>query len=282
MKFSIITPSFRNSEWLKLCIASVADQNGVEKEHIVQDSCSDDGTQDWLPRDPRVWAFIERDAGMYDAVNRGFRRAQGDLLAYLNCDEQYLPGALMKVVNFFQSNPNVDVVFGDCIVVDGKGNYLCERRVLVPQLPCVQVSGNLSFFTAATFLRRRVIDQYQLWFNPGLRDVGDAEWTLRLLKSRLRMAVLPQFISAFTETGHNMNLGANAMREKKEFNAAAPGWARMLRPFIVAHYRLRRWRAGYYQCKPEDYAIYTLGSPDRRKTFPVVRPTFRWVRLRHG
>ena len=92
MKFSIVTPSFRNSRWLKLCIASVADQQGVEFEHIVQDSCSDDGTQDWLPRDRRVKAFIEKDSGMYDAVNRGYRRAQGDILAYLNCDEQYLPG----------------------------------------------------------------------------------------------------------------------------------------------------------------------------------------------
>jgi len=46
LKFSIITPSFRNSAWLKLCIASVADQQGVELEHLVQDSCSDDGTQD--------------------------------------------------------------------------------------------------------------------------------------------------------------------------------------------------------------------------------------------
>src|SRR5665647_3272917 len=97
MKFSIITPSFRNSEWLKLCIASVADQSGVELEHIVQDSCSDDGTQDWLPHDPRVQAFIEKDGGMYDAVNRGYRRATGDILAYLNCDEQYLPDALAAV-----------------------------------------------------------------------------------------------------------------------------------------------------------------------------------------
>src|SRR5437667_196937 len=47
MRFSIITPSFRNSDWLKLCIASVADQ-GVELEHIVQDSCSDDGPQEWV------------------------------------------------------------------------------------------------------------------------------------------------------------------------------------------------------------------------------------------
>ncbi len=68
MKFSIVTPSFRSSNWLKLCIASVADQQGVELEHIVQDSCSDDGTQDWLPHDRRVKAFIEKDGGMYDAV----------------------------------------------------------------------------------------------------------------------------------------------------------------------------------------------------------------------
>jgi len=88
MNFSIITPSFRGSAWLKLCIASVADQSSVTLEHIVQDSCSDDDTKNWLPNDRRVKAFIEKDSGMYDAVNRGFKRAQGDILAYLNCDEQ--------------------------------------------------------------------------------------------------------------------------------------------------------------------------------------------------
>src|SRR5580700_4635827 len=113
MKFSIITPSFRNSAWLKLCVASVADQQGVEVEHIVQDSCSDDGTQDWLPHDKRVHAFIEKDSGMYDAINRGLRRARGDILAYLNCDEQYLPGALRDVGEFFATHPGVDIVIAD-------------------------------------------------------------------------------------------------------------------------------------------------------------------------
>src|SRR6516164_1012504 len=108
MKFSIITPSFRSSKWLKLCIASVADQAGAEWEHIVQYSCSDDGTQDWLPQDPRVQAVIEKDGGMYDAVNRGFRRAKGDILAYLNCDEQYLPGALRTVNEFFERHPQIE------------------------------------------------------------------------------------------------------------------------------------------------------------------------------
>src|SRR5689334_24407188 len=114
MRFSIVTPSFRNSEWLKLCIASVADQD-VEHEHIVQDSCSDDGTQEWLPQDKRVSAFIEKDKGMYDAVNRGFRRAKGELLAYLNCDEQYLPDALNKVNAFFARHLEVDVLFADTV-----------------------------------------------------------------------------------------------------------------------------------------------------------------------
>src|SRR6478672_1877554 len=84
--FSVITPSFRSSDWLKLCIASVADQS-VGHEHIVQDAGSDDGTLDWLPRDPRAKVFVEKDQGMYDAINRGLRRASGDILAYLNRDE---------------------------------------------------------------------------------------------------------------------------------------------------------------------------------------------------
>ena len=107
LQFSIVTPSFRNSRWLKLCVASVADQEGVELEHIVQDACSDDETQDWLPHDRRVRAFIEKDSGMYDAINRGYRRARGDILAHLNCDEQYFSGALRNVRTFFERNPRV-------------------------------------------------------------------------------------------------------------------------------------------------------------------------------
>lgn len=278
VRFSIITPSFRNSKWLKLCLASVADQEGVPFEHIVQDAVSDDGTLDWLPHDRRVKAFVEKDSGMYDAVNRGYRRAQGELLAYINCDEQYLPGTLKKVSDYLSRKPDIDVVFGDCVVVNGDGSYRCERRALLPQLLHTRAIGDLSFFTAATFLRRRVVDQLQVWFDPHWRDIGDAEWTVRLLKSGVRMAVLAEFTSAFTETGNNMNLGANALREKQEYLAAAPPWAKLLRLLILVHFRLRRLMAGHYRCHPHNYAIYTLDSPDRRRTFHVTNPTFRWIR----
>ena len=277
LRFSIVTPSFRNSAWLRLCIASVADQE-IEREHIVQDSCSDDGTQEWLPQDKRVAAFIEKDKGMYDAVNRGFRRAKGELLAYLNCDEEYLPGALGKVSEYFEQHPEVDVVFGDTVVVNAQGEYLCDRRALIPQRLHTFVSYNLSFLTAGMFLRRRVLDQHGLFFDPGLRDVGDGDWTARAIDAGLGMATLGGFTSTFSETGNNMNLGANAAREKRELFQRAPVWVQKAAPIVVAHFRLRRLFAGHYRCRPYEYAIYTHESPQKRKVFRAQKPTFRWRR----
>ena len=277
MQFSIVTPSYRQGHWLKLCLASVADQ-GVALEHIVQDAGSDDGTLDWLPQDRRVLAFVEKDSGMYDAINRGLRRATGDVLAWLNCDEQYLPGALQRVTDFFAARPEVDVVFADSLVVDEGGRYICERRSLSPQRYHSLVSGNLSYLTAATFFRRRVVEKHCLFYNADLRDVGDVDWALQLINKRLRTAALPVLTSVFTETGDNMSKKDNATRERRELYASAPWWARALRPAILGHFRLRRLLAGHYAQKPHDYAIYTLDSPDRRRSFQVSHPTYRWAR----
>lgn len=278
MKFSIITPSFRSGKWLKLCIPSVADQAGVEFEHIVQDSCSDDETRDWLPGDSRVKAVIEKDSGMYDAVNRGFRRATGDILAYLNCDEQYLPGALKRVAEYFERHPEVDALVGDCIVVDPKGEYRCERRALAPQLFHTQVGTTLSFLTAALFLRRRAVEESQLFFDTHWRILGDAEWTIRAIRAGVRFGVLREFTSTFTNTGENLSFLPNAQREGREIRTTAHAWVRATAPLWVVHYRMRRLVAGLYSCKPHEYAIYTADSPDKRKLFHVANPSFRWVR----
>ena len=278
MKFSIITPSFRSGQWLKLCIASVADQEGVEFEHIVQDSCSDDGTRDWLPGDARVTAVIEKDGGMYDAINRGFRRATGDILAYLNCDEQYLPGALKKVADYFESHPEVGILLTDTIVVNPEGAYICERRSMSPQLCHTLVGTTLSFLTSSLFLRRSVLEKYQLFFDTNWRDLGDAEWALRAVRSGARFGNLREFTSVFTDTGVNMNLLPNARREAREMRASAPFWMRATAWLWVLHYRLRRLFVGVYFCKRHDYAIYTQASPGNRKLHVVSHPTFRWPR----
>ena len=274
LKFSIITPSFRNSAWLKLCIASVADQKEVGLEHVVQDSCSDDGTQDWLPHDPRVQAFIEKDAGMYDAVNRGYRRATGDILAYLNCDEQYLPGALAAVESFFLANPDIEVLLAGSIVTDGDGNYLCHRHSMVPNAQ--QIWFRFPVLTSGIFIRRKVIAERGIFFDTKWRDLGDFHWVLALMKNRVPMAVSDEFTSVFADTGENMNLKPNAIREKAETRAMIPAWMRALKPLWILNHRLRRLVHGHFSLKATSYAIYTKASPDRRVTVDVPKPTPIW------
>lgn len=273
MRFSIITPSFRSSQWLKLCIGSVADQGG-ELEHIVQDSCSDDGTQEWLGADKRVKAFVEKDSGMYDAVNRGLRRATGEILAYLNCDEQYLPGALQAVSDYFDCHPEIDVVFADTIVIDTQGDLICFRTASVPRRSHVMIS-HLPTYTCSTFFRRKVIDQGH-FFDTKWRSHGDSDWVCRLLQAGVQMGVLRQFTSVFTCLGSNLSQGTVAQRERDIMFAAAPQRARKLARFIIWRYRFSRLLAGGYARRSIGYSIYTLNSPEKRVSRHVASATGIW------
>ncbi len=274
MKFSIITPSFRNSEWLRLCIASVADQ-GVDLEHIVQDAGSDDGTLDWLPSDDRVNTFVERDEGMYDAINRGLRKSGGEILAYLNCDEQYLPGALAAVERFFYDHPGVEVVFADTVAVDPQGRYLVHRKVLPPLLYHTWTCS-LSTPTCATFFRRRVVSERKILFDPRWRYCGDSDWVLRMLQQEVPMGVLRRFTSVFTQTGGNLSLHDKAQAELRSFFAGAPLLARRLRWLVRLHHYARRLAGGIYFQRPFSYSLFTAQSQQQRVTFQVDQPSCRW------
>lgn len=273
VRVSIITPSFCQSDWLRLCIASVADQ-GVTAEHIIQDAGSHDSTLDWLRQDGRVKACVEKDSGMYDAINRGLRRTTGDIFAWLNCDEQYLPGSLALVVEFFKAHPQIDVLFGDIIFVDEQGMYACHRKVQVPLLYHTWTS-HLSTLSCATFFRRRVVFDYGEFFDPRLRAGGDGEWMVRLLRRRVRMAATGSFTSVFTLTGMNLGQNAGARRETLELRRTAPLWARLGRPIIIGHHRLRRLLGGMYSQPPFSFSLYTQASPTRRELREVHQPTIR-------
>lgn len=277
MLFSIITPSFRANQWLPLCIESVADQE-VEHEHIVQDSVSDDGTLEWLPKDPRVRAYIEKDRGMYDAVNRGLHKAKGDLLAYINCDEQYLPGALKRVADFFAAHPDIDLIFADTIVVKDDGSFHCFRKTQIPWIAHAQVSS-LCTLTCAMFFRRSLIDKHQLFFSDSYRDLGDVDWVVRALRKNISTKIMRSYTSVFTETGENMNLKPNAMRERKVVAAQAPFWARHGKPVLEAAYKVTRVLNGGLREKALSYSIYTKASPTARVQFDVANPKPYWDRV---
>ncbi len=246
----------------------------MEIEHIVQDSCSDDGTQDWLPHDERVKAFIEKDSGMYDAVNRGLRRATGDIFAYLNCDEQYLPGALEAVSDFFSSHPEVDAVFADAIVTDKKGDYICHRFSLIPLESLLPI--RFPVLTCSMFFRKRVVETLKVLFDTNWKALGDVIWVRDLLKANARVAVLRHFTSVFTETGDNLCLTPRAVEEMNKFSTMAPAWARRFSRAIVLHHGLRLLTSGAYFRRPFQYELYTLESTDRRVARQAKKPTGLW------
>jgi glycosyltransferase involved in cell wall biosynthesis len=274
VSFSIITPSLNQSKWLRLCVASVADQEGVSVQHLVQDAASTDGTLDWLVQDPRTNVCVQPDSGMYDAINRGLQRAKGEILAYLNCDEQYLPGTLKRVEDFFNQRPGVDILFGNIVIVDENGEYMSHRKVQVPRLYHTWTC-HLTTLSCAMFFRRRLIEPGGFFFNTQYRCGGDGEWMVRLLRSGIRMAELGDFTSVFTRTGANLSEGDRARKERRQLRATAPLWIRLGSPLWVAHHRFRRWRAGAYRQQPFEFGLYTSNSPGRRRIQRVERPAFR-------
>jgi glycosyltransferase involved in cell wall biosynthesis len=274
VRLSVITPSLNQLSWLKLCVGSVAGQ-GQDIEHIVQDAGSTDGTREWLRQDSRVKPFVEHDEGMYDAINRGLRRATGDVLGYLNCDEQYLPGAIGWVIDFFEQNPSVEMLFGDVVVVNSAGEYVCDRKVKPPQ-KFHTWTCHLSTLSCATFFRRRLIDEEKLFFDPSYRCNGDGEWMIRVLSRSISMAALEKFTSAFVLTGENQSQSSCAVEESLRLRKTAPRWAQMLKPLWIANHRMRRFFAGAYTQKPFDYAIFTPGSANKRVSFHVAKPCYRY------
>ena len=103
------------------------------------------------------------------------------ILAYLNCDEQYLPGTLAFASDFFASNPGIDLLFGDFLVTRPDGSLVAYRKSFVPR-PAYIYASYLYTFTCAMFFRRRIVEA-GFWFNPQLRIAGDAEWLLRVLQA---------------------------------------------------------------------------------------------------
>ena len=126
MKISVITPSFNQAKYLEATIQSVLSQKGVELEYIIIDGGSTDGSLDIINRYSRQLAYwvSESDQGQTDAINKGFARATGDILAWLNSDDTYKPGALAEAVAYLAENPAVGLVYGDCDYIDREGRVI--------------------------------------------------------------------------------------------------------------------------------------------------------------
>jgi glycosyltransferase involved in cell wall biosynthesis len=277
MRFSIVTPSFNQLDWLKLCMASVADQ-GCEVEHIVQDAGTD-GLASLANAGYRKGyhpcLYVEKDKGMYDAINRGLRRATGDICAYLNCDEQYLPGTLDRVRTYFEQHPKVEVLFGDAVCTDQNGMPLSYRRMVSPSLLHTRVLP-LSTLTCSTFFRRSIVDRGFL-FDPSWKIRGDAIWVYDLLNAKIPMGVMPEPLAVFAFTGENQSETPEALAERVRWRESHGRASAGVRLFASLHHRLRKLYAGAYRTRTLNVALYTFKDGSKR-TVLHAKMGCRWPR----
>jgi glycosyltransferase involved in cell wall biosynthesis len=266
----------------------VADQQGVEVEHIVADGGSTDGTPEWLalvaqrvePQRPKPLQgssfryFSGKDAGMYDALNKGFDTASGEVVAWLNCDEQYLEGTLARVRAVFEADPKLDVLFGGALLVRPDNSLLAARKPY-PARHAYIATSHLYNLSCAMFFRRRIW-QGDLRFDTRFRNLGDHDLVLRMLKKGVRTRTLPVPLSAFTFTGGNLSWTEGAQREAIQLREEAPAWARALRIPLNALRVTEKLLHGGYGHAAVDYALYEGDASAPRRRFHVDHVSVKW------
>ena len=274
LSFSIITPSFHQLSWLKLNSASVQDQEGVDLEHIIQDADSSNELHNWAVSRPRTALFVEKDDGMFDAINRGWRRARGDIIAQLNCDEQYLPGALLAVARFFLSHPDVDIVYSDSLVMDAEGNLTTYWKAI--PLSSLQVAAiGISNLTAGIFFRRNLLEE-GFYYNTRWRCIGDQEWSFSTLGAGKTAAVLNNPTSLYTVTGTNLSRTQRAAVENRQWQQELPLWVRgAWLPFTLIK-ALRRKVLEPRTRLLNNVKFYLPNRPESRYTVQSIKVSTSW------
>ena len=123
---SIITPSYNQGYFLPETIQSVLSQDYPNLEYIIVDGGSSDNSMEVIRQyaDRLTWWVSERDKGHADALNKGFGRATGVILAWLNSDDTYQPGAIAKAVEYLLAHPDISMVYSDANLIDEQGKYL--------------------------------------------------------------------------------------------------------------------------------------------------------------
>lgn len=200
-RMTIITPSFNQGAYIEQTIRSILDQGYPDLEYWVLDGGSTDETLDILRKyESRLQWISEKDRGQSHAINKGLRKATGEIIAFLNSDDYYEPGALLKVGQFFAGTPKAAWVTGKCRTVDPQGQEMRRSITLYKNLwlrtrsyKALLVLNYIS--QPATFWRKEVVDRIGE-FDEALRYTMDYDYWLRV-GQHYRLWFINEYLTAF-------------------------------------------------------------------------------------
>jgi len=209
---SIITPSYNQEEFIEEAILSIKNQDYPNMENIIVDGASTDGTLDVIKKYEGTYNMhwiSESDNGCLAAVNKGLRKAQGEILAYLCTDDRYLPWTVSVVADYFKHHPEVEMVYGDMIKV----NLETGRNIL-----CIYPRFSVPFLvrrgflpTPAVFFRKSVVEKVGL-FDEKLGLAGDTEYWARV-STQCRTSKVLEVLAI--ESDHSSRLSKHQHREER-------------------------------------------------------------------
>lgn len=210
-KISIATPSFRQGQYIERTMLSVLNQKYPNLEFYVQDGGSTDGTLEVLKKYGHVisgWNS-EKDNGQSHAINMGLRRTTGEIMAWLNSDDLLMPGTLYAIADYFARHPDVDVVYGNRLLIDE--NDMEIGRWILPGHDAAALSWVDYVPQETMFWRRRIWDKVGGQVDESFRFAMDWDLLVKFRDAGARFAHIPSFLGAFRIHAHQKT--SNAINE---------------------------------------------------------------------
>jgi glycosyltransferase involved in cell wall biosynthesis len=259
MKISIVTPNFNGEKFLEQTMQSVLSQRdrNVELEYIVVDACSRDGSMDIINRyrSELAHVIVEKDRGPFDAINKGFALATGEVVAWLNADDLYCPDALHRVAEAMAGHPEKALCFGHCPIINEKGEEIRVgitrfKEMFFPVSSRFMVQSINYISQPATFFRRKAVQKAGP-LSDRFRCAWDYDFITRVWRhggaQRLNLPALSQF--RWHEGSLSGRFFRQQFREEWEIAAGDAGrWSPQtmlhlgVRWGIVGSYSLMAWR----------------------------------------
>lgn len=272
MKVSVIVPNYNGARFLEESVRSVLDQSrsGVEVELMVMDGGSTDGSLAILERYRNRLAKLvsERDNGPAAAINKGLRLATGDILAWLNADDRYHPGALARVTETLAGRADAALCFGRCRIVDEQGDEIRKpitrfKELLFPLASRFTLQSINFVSQPAMFFRRRAFEEAGP-LREDLRYAWDYDFILRLWRAGGGVRVPGAPLADFRWHPGSLSGQGFATQFREEFDVAVADAGRFS-PQATLHRAVRRGIV----------SIYGLMARRRRRTGSTPHPPAR-------